>query len=355
MPSPQPSVRPLIAVVGSLNEARQYQPALNAIEEGHNACRELGEALARAGCDLLVFSSSAGYIEVDVVRGYAGASARETPGRVVARTPKNKTIAFDLPVGTAVTLEVEPDTSGEWELPYYRSLLRSDGILLVGGGQLTRIAGIVALAQEVPLLPVATFGGGASQVWVNLDRQRNDALDEDITVMGQPWARDSATRLVASLLGQRQRRMERQRLDRRSARHRAASARLGLVVAFVALCASLVTIPFASSGGPAGAGALALLLAGPMIAAVAGAIIRNSFGSREQWGWAAVRGLGAGTVSVLLYVASQLLTVAGLLGDLDARRLLFFVIPLGFTAGFTFDLVFEKLRSGQTTVPSAEG
>ncbi|SEE80044.1 hypothetical protein SAMN05216489_08350 [Streptomyces sp. 3213] len=55
---------------------------------------------------------------------------------------------------------------------------------------------------------------------------------------------------------------------------------------------------------------------------------------------------------VLLYFASQLLTVPALLGHLDVRRLLFFTIPLGFTAGFTFDLVFERLRTGAAGPPS---
>ncbi|MFD7407007.1 hypothetical protein ACFV7R_31010 [Streptomyces sp. NPDC059866] len=82
-----------------------------------------------------------------------------------------------------------------------------------------------------------------------------------------------------------------------------------------------------------------------------GAIIRNSFEDDARWGRAAVRGLGAGLVSVLLYFAWQLLSVPALLNDLDVRRLLFFTIPLGFTAGFTFDLVFERLRQGTAGPP----
>ncbi|HEY0698726.1 MAG TPA: hypothetical protein VGD43_13065, partial [Micromonospora sp.] len=355
MPTSQQPDRPLIAVIGSLNPAREYQPPVRSVELGAAACRELGGALAQAGCDLLIFSSKPAYVEADVVAGYVAVATVDDPGRVVARPPKGATVSFDLPVESGVSLQVEPDTSGEWELAYYRSLLRSDGVLLVGGGQSTRIAGIVAMTQEIPLIPVAAFGGGASQVWVNLDRHRNDALDEDIVTMGQPWGRDSATRLVASLLGQRKRRLERQRAEQRSLGRAAVWARVGLAVAFLALCAALAAIPLARTGGPVGVSGLGLLLAGPMAAAVAAAVIRNSFDGPDQWGWAAVRGLGAGVVSVLLYVASQLLTVPGLLADLDARRLLFFVVPLGFTAGFTFDLVFERLRSGQVSTPPNAG
>jgi hypothetical protein len=89
-----------------------------------------------------------------------------------------------------------------------------------------------------------------------------------------------------------------------------------------------------------------VLVGAPLFASVAGAVIRNSFEIESQWLRACIRGLGAGLVTVLLYVASQLLSVPTLMDRLDVRRLLFMTIPLGFTAGFTFDLVFERLRSG---------
>lgn len=81
-------------------------------------------------------------------------------------------------------------------------------------------------------------------------------------------------------------------------------------------------------------------------------MIWDSFGEGQDWGKAAVRGLGAGVVSVLLYGATQLLAVPAMLDELDVRRLLSFMIPVGFGAGFTFDLVYERLQTNQDP-PSA--
>jgi hypothetical protein len=84
-----------------------------------------------------------------------------------------------------------------------------------------------------------------------------------------------------------------------------------------------------------------------------GAVLRGSFDEEPRWEVSCVRGLGAGLVAVLTYVAAQLLAVPALLDDLDLRRLLFFVITIGFAAGFTFDLVFQRLRSGAGSFPPA--
>ncbi|OLT30374.1 hypothetical protein BJF83_08780 [Nocardiopsis sp. CNR-923] len=245
------------------------------------------------------------------------------------------------------------DTSGEWEVPFYRALLGADGVILVGGGQSTRITGILAMAQDVPILPVAAFGGGAEQVWTNLDKVRNHATDEDMRLMGAPWSPESATDLVATLVRHADERDARARGERTRARlHRWAEACV-ILAAGLLLAAALSAIPLVGGPAPASATSLAALLVAPMSAAVSGALIRNSFGEGGSWLHAGVRGLGAGTVSVLLYVAAQLLTVPDLLDMLDARRLLFFVIPLGFSAGFTFDLVLERLRGEGQRIPAA--
>jgi hypothetical protein len=95
---------------------------------------------------------------------------------------------------------------------------------------------------------------------------------------------------------------------------------------------------------------LLLLLALPMVASAAGALLRN-FNRQDHWGWAAARGLAAGLVTVFIYIAGQLVTVPDLLARLDPQRLIFFLIPLGFAAGFAFDKVLEAVLSGRTKVP----
>ena len=351
MTSPH-SARPLIAVIGSTDPGRTFSHPLRATDLAPEACRQLGRELARAGCDLAVFSSSSEYIETDVVAGYADACTEAEPGRVAAFPPRHSDVDFGLAPDAHASLEILRDSSGEWEVAFYHTLLNCDGVLLMGGGQSTRVSGIIALAQRLPLVTVAAFGGGAGQVWINFDKVRNDADDSDIRLMGDNWSSVSASRLIACLLRQRERRLrtlaERARDERQAARR---SAR-GLAVAAVCMLVSLAALVTARQSQQAGALDLLVLVGAPLVASAAGAILRNSFESDVRWGRAAVRGLGAGLVCVLLYFASQLLTVPALLDHLDVRRLLFFTIPLGFTAGFTFDLVFERLRTGAAGPPS---
>ncbi|MEV6057586.1 hypothetical protein [Streptomyces sp. NPDC052107] len=326
---------------------------MKAVDQAEEACRLLGQELARAGCDLAVYSSKSTYIEWHVVHGYAQACTSDAPGRVAAHPARHQDVDFALPEGSCVTLDLIRDTTGEWEVSYYRTLLECDGVLLVGGGQSTRIAGIIAISQHIPVVPVATFGGGAGQVWVNLDKVRNDADDDDIALMGDDWRPGSASRLVACLLAQRRRRQEAQEQARREARSGARRLKSGLTAAVLCLLGSLGLLVGAGGPGPASAQRLAALVAAPLLAAVGGALIRHTFETGSGWLQAAVRGLGAGVVSVLLYCASQLLALPDLLDHIDVRRLLFFTVPLGFSAGFTFDLVFERMRAGAVPVTPA--
>lgn len=343
--------RPLVAIVGSVDANRTFTPPLTAVEHASRACRELGRELATLGCDLAVFSSSEKYIEADVVTGYAAACTEEAPGRVVAYPPRHRTVDFGLPEGSRVEVRVVRDTSGEWEVAYYRTILACDGVVMVGGGQSTRIAGILALSQRVPVLPVATFGGGAGQVWINLDKVRNDTDDDDIALLGGDWGPDSAARLTACLSRQRERKAAREAAESRQGRVTALGSLVGWVVALVCIAASVAGLVAVGNPRPADTWNLTVLVVAPLLTSISGAVIRNSFVAESSWPRAGMRGLGAGLVTVFLYVASQLLSVPLLLDKLDARRLLFITIPLGFSAGFTFDLVFERLRSGATGAP----
>ncbi|MFJ9018943.1 hypothetical protein ACIRPU_02985 [Streptomyces sp. NPDC102259] len=345
------TARPVVALVGSAASGPVYVPELKRPEAVPEACRELGRSLARAGYDLAVFSAKPKYIEYHVVQGYAEPCDLGGPRHVFVHVPRQQEQDFGLPADSSVTLRTVRDTGTEWEVSFFRTLLASDGALLIGGRQSTRVAGVIAMAQRIPLLPVAAFGGGAGQVWVNLDKVRNDVTDADITLLGQDWRPDSADRLVDCLDRQRQRRAQWLRQSERSTRRASLTTGLGMVVALLLLALSLTGFALAGERGPATGRSLAVLVVAPLLASMAGAVIRGSFETADRWPRAAVRGLGAGLVSVLLYVASQLLAVPTLLEEVDVRRLLFFTLPLGFSAGFTFDLVFERLRSGAAPEP----
>jgi peptidoglycan/LPS O-acetylase OafA/YrhL len=164
--------------------------------------------------------------------------------------------------------------------------------------------------------------------------------------MGRPWSADSAVRLVSSLLLQRDRKALTEAATRAALnrRHRVRTRTALAAIASLVLAASTVLLAGTALPQPA---TLCVLLAGPMFGAVGGALLRESTDERPDAVWSAARGLGAGMLSAMLYVASQLLTTPDLLTSDATPRLLWFVVPLGIAAGYTFDLVYARLRRAE--------
>jgi hypothetical protein len=103
---------------------------------------------------------------------------------------------------------------------------------------------------------------------------------------------------------------------------------------------------------PGTAGSIVVLALTPTLAGAAGALIRTSLDTGRNWARAGVLGGAAGLITGLLYVASQLIGAPDVLETAEAegaRRLLFFVLPIGFVAGLTFDAVYAKLRGADVS------
>ena len=85
--------RPRIAVVGSVDETRQFEPPVTDPGTARRACEELGGELAGAGWNLVVYSGRPSFVEADVVRGYLR-SGMAPPRSIEVRAPLGKT-GFD--------------------------------------------------------------------------------------------------------------------------------------------------------------------------------------------------------------------------------------------------------------------
>jgi hypothetical protein len=341
--------RPLIAVLGSLDAARQYDPPLRDLEVGRQACEQLGRELAHQGCDIVVYSSKPGFVEADIVRGYV-ASGEAQPGSIQIRSPLDSSHGQFPEIRQHRELfDARADSSPDWEVSFYRSLVETQGVLLVGGGRSTLATGLIALAFDVPIVALAAFGGSAQKVWTALDRVRNEAAAEDISAMAAAWHDGSSARLVTALVAQGEQKVAKAEAKRRQERRQSKRAAIGLSIAAVLLLAGLATIPLIYAWKPGTAGSLLLLCAGPLLFATSGAIIRTAFDEGIYWLRPAVLGLAAGAISFLLFVAAQLATTPNTLEGSGARRLLFFVLPLGFIAGLTFDAVYARLRTVDVT------
>jgi hypothetical protein len=347
--STESAKRPVVAIVGSADSSREDELGLRDVEQAPAACEALGRELARQGVDIIVYSSKPCFIEHHVVRGYA-TSESATPGSIQVRLPLgSKGSRFAEASERSELFDHRPDASEDWEVSFYRSLVETDGVLLLGGGRSTYVTGLIALAFGVPVVAVASFGGYAARVWQALDRMRNDALPEEIAQMGGAWRDDLAGPLVASVVKQGQRRAAKEAAGRRDATRDARRAFASLLIASVLLLLALAAIPLSNAWEPGTERALGLLIGAPLLASIAGAIVRHSFDRGRDWFRTAVLGMAAGAIASLLFVAAQLVTTPDILQSTAAHRLLFFVVPVGFVAGLTFDDVYRKLRGEDVT------
>ena len=314
------------------------------------AAEEIGRELAEAEWDLTVYSADPGFVEADVVRGYVN-SGKAVALSIQVRAPLGKGVFGEMAKHPEL-FDVHPDASRDWEVSFYRSLPQCDGVILIGGGRSTLVTGLIALTMRMPVVAVASFGGNAQKVWETLSKERNDATEDDVASMAQDWRDSSARQLVHSLSAQRSAREVRTQEELRRERRESRREQTSLAVSAVLLLAAAGAVVMAWGWRPGTAGSVAVLIAVPALAAAAGALIRTSLDAGRNWARAAVLGGAAGLIAGLLFVASQLVGAPDVLETTAAqgvRRLLFFVLPIGFVAGLTFDAVYGRLRSADAS------
>jgi hypothetical protein len=290
-----------------------------------------------------------------VVRGYVAAGVAP-PGSVHVRAPVDVDLSgFAELADHRELFDLRVDSDPGWEVSYYRSLAETDGLLLIGGGRSTLVTGLVALTYGLPLVAVATFGGNAGRVWEALDRAAGPADEAAVSEMALPWHDGSAAALVGGLLRRRQARADEAAAARRAERRRSRRTTVGLLVAALPLVAAIAALPAGYAWGPGTAGNVALLTAAPLAAAAAGALVRETLDEGAAQVRSAVLGLAAGAVSALLFLAAQLVATPDALDGAGGRRLLFFVVPVGFVAGLTFDAVHARLRRTDSPTTALPG
>jgi hypothetical protein len=211
---------------------------------------------------------------------------------------------------------------------------------------------LIALTLGTPILAVAAFGGNAQKVWERLVNERGCVSEDDVAEMMRGWRDGSAWRPVEGLDRQRAARTARQRDELRRARKESRRAHISLALAATLLIVAVGALAIAWGWRPGTAGSIVVLALTPTLAGAAGALIRTSLDTGRNWARAGVLGGAAGLITGLLYVASQLIGAPDVLETAEAegaRRLLFFVLPIGFVAGLTFDAVYAKLRGADVS------
>lgn len=350
------AAEPIIAIVGNVKTDPQAPAAAEA----------LGRELAKAGFRILVYSSGPDFLEGCVVRGYvaSGVAARRS---VQVRYPLHgQKPSFPEQHTHGEVFDWRPDHNVDWEMSFYQSLNEAEGILLMGGGDSTLIAGLVAMGHRIALLPVAAFGGKACKVWEALRPGRDLPTADEISLMARPgWSDDQAAECVKTLKEQIARKLEQQKQALLEARRKEISVARHAFFAVLLFLLAVVAVPVAW-GWPLSQGvAIWLLFISPLLAGVAGSTIRLVFdlrqGAAPLTGQSAITtaalGLIAGGVAGLLFITAQITTTPATAGEIvateQARRLVPFGVIIGFIAGLTLDAVFRKLIASDVVEMSA--
>ncbi|GAB3250568.1 hypothetical protein [Kineosporia babensis] len=333
----------MVAVIGSAEAGRTYEPEMPDPAAAIQAAEEIGRELATRGHQLVVFSSDSAFIEGAAVRGYVG-SGQARPGSVLVRNTVRQSLDVFPEHADHEDLFDHAPAQGGWEVAYYRALFEVDGVILIGGGRSTMIAAIIALARRTAIGPLTAFGGAAARAWERLDHSPNTATREDLSAFTGRWSPDKAAEAVLAVERQHQARLVDLAKDGRRRRTETWIKVAGLLSALLFLLLGLLTVVLAATWKPEGGGAIALLVFGPVLAAMSGGLIRRPTEPSESRLQAAVFGAAAGGMSALLFIGAQLLTDPELLQGESAARLCIYVVPVGFIAGLAFDAVLTKLR-----------
>ncbi|MEU6188525.1 hypothetical protein [Nocardia sp. NPDC047038] len=339
--------RRTIAIVGGIRPCGVEDRPSWTEDNGARAAREVGAELARAGYDLFVYSSAPRFVERDVVAGYLSVEPCRA-GSIHVRPPYGSSeTSFPHPPHKSGSFEIRHEAQDDWEVSYYRSLREADGVVLIGGGRTTLITAMVAMAFDIPLAPVAAFGGAARKAWVSMGRTGNLVTPEELSILGGEWNAGAAENVVAILRTQQERKQSAETMRSRAERHAKYKSGIGLLFGALLLIGGFAMIPLVYAVDSNASLTLVGLIAGSLLAATSGAIIRTAVDRREDWARSSVLGMSAGAIAVLLFISAQLATSPDLLTGPGARRLLFFVLSVGFIAGYTFDAVYAKIRQQQ--------
>jgi len=338
---------PIIAIVGNVS-THPDAPA---------AAEALGRELAKAGLRILVYSSGEGFLEGPIVHGYAGSklAARRS---VQVRYPlhANKP-AFPEQQTNPEVFDWRPDRSPDWTMSFYQSLSEVDGILLMGGGESTMIAGLVAMGHRKAILALAGFAGTTRNIWEALLPGRDLPTADEVSLMARPdFADEDAAPCVQSLKDQIARKAEAARQQRLEEIRKETQVSLHAAFALAMFLLSMIAVPVAWAGPLPPIWNTWLLFLSPLLAGVAGSTSRLVLDLRQGSAplttqsavTTAALGLIAGGIAGLLFITAQVTTAppaaAGQIISADqARKLVPFGILIGFVAGLTLDAVFRKL------------
>ncbi len=339
---------PLIAIVGGADpqrntlvpEAGGYRPPVD-VEVANQMARAIGTELAQRGYRILVYHGGAAFIEARAVEGFVGANPALEHSIIVRQPLMGQPSLFTSETTHAKLFSRRVDTSDEWEVSFYRSLVDSDGVVLIGGGYSTFTAGQVAIGSRIPILALEKSGGSARSVWRSLSPDVDLPSTDEHARMAHLPAEETVRDWVNSLDAQRRRRNAVETGP--IVRHALFAGLLFVLALGLALSSHLIATISQTGWG------MAFLITSTLLGGGAGAAIRMVFERRYGTGprvppsisVTLALGIMAGGLSGLLYLVAQ--TSSTNLTSNDALRFVSIMSVVSVVGGLTVETVFRKL------------
>lgn len=333
--------QPLIAIVGDISPNRTFDPPLKDAVLAKKAAEQLGAELAIRGARLLVYGGP--FLESDVVRGFVAGKPAQDRSILMWYSKDQEPPAFPEETDNPKLFQRKAEKGADWETAFYRSIATADGVILMGGGHATLISGQVAIGTRIPLLAMSEFGGGASKVWNTLSAGEDLPNREEIDIMAQPWNQSPVKAYIDALYAQ---------IKRRDQVENAPNPFFSIISVVLFITAlSIVPLIWGQNQFPVWMLFLAPVLSGGAGASIRPIIdrVRGTSGVAPVLLATIVLGLVAGGIAGVLFITAQL-TADPQLAAADpekimayARRSIPFAVAVGFIAGLTSDVVFNKL------------
>lgn len=360
--------KPLIAIIGSYDPAREQILELKDLALAPKAAELLGQALANLGFHIVVYASYPYMLEIDIVKGYCSVKGAEPDSIHVYYSQKNARPTFQEETTRSELFKFYPDIREDWEISFYHSLSTVDGVLILGGGQSTLIGGLVALGHKKPIIACAAFGGSGLKVWDAIPTQEYMLTSEDKYMMAeQRWSAPLAEKLIKLLQKQiegfQTREKKRLESERDSLLQKVAEIKsrdknvtLHAVVAGLVFIVSFAMWPIAWGITLDPFWLWMFLIGAPLLSGISGATIRVVYDSMQGTAKLrqlslirnAVLGLVSGGITAALFIIAQVFSNPTAVGPTveseTLKRLLPFTLSIGFIAGLTLDAVYTKLR-----------
>jgi hypothetical protein len=201
---------PVVAVLGRLSVRTPHDAPVTG--EASSALESIGAELARAGWRLMVYDSADEFVARAVTRGYIGSGAAK-PKSIRIRRPRSlEQQSFPGQEDHSDYFIDDPAVTEQWEVAFVLSIADADGVLLAGNGQFTLFGGLQAVAERLPMLALARYGGITRDVWGELKSHTlRLATDDELALMaGRSRSPDWPKQCVAALRAQKYRRDSRQ-------------------------------------------------------------------------------------------------------------------------------------------------